>query len=327
MIASGEIRKSAAAGLRLSLETRWNGQWGGLERAELTQQFVLTLTYSRARDLEAVIEDVSHVQNLVTMGMDSASSMTRVTGFRNDLVRQAGDESYPQPVEIYLTLRDAPSEERDDAARPLMGFDSLGGLLTVIRWIQSARRLRPVTGGLLSIRYTPRMFVDNRYDNVIGAAETFDRLSFDNDVRPDGEFRTMVDAIIAGAPVEHQNWTRSILDHANEPRLRDRLVRMCAFVEPVMVALVGDVNQWAQVVATLRNRLTHHDDEQSFEWEWPDVYFLGESVYVLVASSLLVACDVEPPALMAIFDSGRISHLRTVLPPILNRLAGQLPNH
>jgi hypothetical protein len=205
-----------------------------------------------------------------------------------------------------------------------MSFDYLGGLLTIVRWIQSARRMRPVIGGLLSIRNTPNIFLENRYDNLVGAAETFHRIALDNRVRPQHDFDELVAAIVESTEPEHRDWLRGILEHANEPRLRHRLKKMCDAVSPVMTELVGDIDRWTTVVAALRNRLTHHDDTVTFEWEPADAFWLGDSVYVLVATNLLVFCGVETDVLMSLFASGRIMSLKAQLPPVIERLIAQI---
>lgn len=318
----GEI--ASEGGLRVALESRWGQISDDLERVEITQRFVLSIAYPVERDVQDVLEDVGHVQSLITIAMDSPCRLRRVSGYRRDITRKIGTSEYPQPVEMLIRERYGRMPDQQKNPWGLIGFEAIGGLLGIVRWIQSARHFRAVIGALLSIRYMPDMFLENRFDNVIGAAEAFHRMSFDNHVQDKAEFKTQVSTIVSAVPDQYRDWLRSILRYANEPRLRHRLIQMCEMVSPVMEELVGEVELWAKVVATLRNRLTHPDDTVAFEWEPADVLYLGESVYILVASCLLVSCGVEPPTLMAMFGSPRIMNLNGQVAGAVQRLMAQV---
>ena len=58
----------------------------------------------------------------------------------------------------------------------LFNFDDIGGLSGVAGWLKTAERFGPVVGTLLAQWYLPDMHAENRFLNVVIAAEALERI-------------------------------------------------------------------------------------------------------------------------------------------------------
>jgi hypothetical protein len=208
--------------------------------------------------------------------------------------------------------------------RVMFQFEAIGGLPTISRWIKLAREYGVVIDSLLSIRYSAGLYAQNRFNNVISAAESFHRLRFDNFVRPEDEFKTFRRGIIRAVPKEHRQWLGSQLQYSNEPRLRNRLTEMVSYAGNAFATLCADSDIWVTVVTESRNRLTHHDKERQFEFASGDLYFLTESIFMLVMLCLFRECGVASETLEALGETAGIQFLRSKLSEIIARLHEQI---
>lgn len=187
-----------------------------------------------------------------------------------------------------------------------------------------ARKYHIVVGSLLSIRYAAGLYVENRFNNVISAAESFHRLRFSNEVRPKDEYKQFVRELVKLVPKEHRSWLGNQLQYSNEPRLRHRLSEMADHAGAAFTTLHDDPDAWATIVTESRNRLTHHDEEHALNFHGGDLYFLTESVFVLVMLCLFLECEMDGQAITAIGESDSIRFLRGKLTEIMPRLLEQI---
>lgn len=207
----------------------------------------------------------------------------------------------------------------------LFQFQGIGGLPTIARWVNVARKYHTVSGSLLSIRYASGLYVENRFNNVISAAETFHRLRFSNEIMPQEEFKQFRRQLIRAVPAEHRSWLGNQLQYSNEPRLRNRLDEMVAYSGPAFANLYSDVKKWAAVIAGSRNRLTHHDEERKVDFQPGDLVFLTESVFALVMLCLFRECDMDNVSLAdAISENASMGFLRGKLAELIPRLHEQI---
>ena len=232
-----------------------------------------------------------------------------------------------EPIAVYTRLHggDAPEAERFRMPHEMLfTFDDLGGLPARSHgWLDASARLEPVVGALLSHRYVPQLYGENRLQNAVFAAETFDRLCFPNEVLPVAEAQARVDEILAAAPSAHREWLRGQLVYSNEPRFRRRLLRLAEHAGEAFRALVHDVKAWAAAVTNTRNRAVVHrntaDEPESLPWS---LYLLSESTYFLVVLCLLRECEAPEATLVKVQEHRRFRWLAEQLEAEALRLRG-----
>lgn len=97
-------------------------------------------------------------------------------------------------------------------------------------------------------------------------------------------------------PKEHQSWLREQLQYSNEPRLKQRLLRLAGHAGATFEALVRDVDRWTDLVKDARNRSVHRTRQREAT-DGPSLHLLSESAYFLVALCLLRECGASDETL------------------------------
>jgi hypothetical protein len=303
--------------LELKLAFTWSTEGDRVTRFNISQEAHLRLKYPAMRRLDNILTDTNGFQDLITLATDAPTVPTEIKLWRTGLDREITPGKFvPLPIELFVAnaAEQVRQETPQQPERMFFLLNQIGGLGTVGRWIDVSRRYRIVLGNLLTVRYSARLYVENRYQNVISAAETFHRLRFPNYVMPATDFkayrRKLVKAVRETVGRRSADWLMKQLLYSNEPRLKQRLEAMAAYAGEGFEAIVGDVQLWSAVVVMLRNRLTHHDAESNVRRKSEDLHCLADSIYLLVMMCLLRECDVPEGVLENIQSSERIRLLR-----------------
>ncbi len=301
----------------LKIAFSWATGGDGLTRFHISQDTNLCLKYPELKSLNEILTDTNGFQDLITLAVDAPTVPDSITLWRTGLDREiAPGRSVPQAVELFIVnaAEQVRQESPQQPDRMFFLLDHIGGLETVGRWIGVSRQFRIVLGNLLTIRYSARLYEENRYQNVISAAETFHRMRFPNYVMPATEFkpyrRKLIKVVRAAVGKKSAAWLANQLQFSNEPRLKRRLDVLTEYAGTGFAAIVGDVQTWSAVVVMLRNRLTHHDAGQNVKAAPGDLHFLTDTIYLLVMMCLLRECNVPDSVLENIQNSGRIRFLQ-----------------
>jgi len=292
----------------------------------VVQKTTLQITYPIPQPLEHIRDDVRHLQDLLTLATTTASVLEEMVLWRSDITTEYRPGKHRPDAMAYYASQLAERVRLDDPqpARVLFKYQAIGGLATIARWLTVARQYHIVVASLLSIRYSTGLYAENRFNNVIQAAESFHRLRFSNEVRPQAEFDQFAQELVDAVPEEHQKWLGKQLQYTNEPRLWQRLNEMTKHAGAAFSALYEKPGIWVQVAANSRNRLTHHDKDQPVEFRPGDLYFIAESIFLLVMLCLFRECGMDDTALAAIAESASAQFLRDKLAELVPRLHEQM---
>jgi hypothetical protein len=163
-------------------------------------------------------------------------------------------------VHMWLLGDDLPSN--DSSLRPdeqLVPFRALEEpCRAVTSWLDGRESFMVIRARLLSMGYAPLLFEEQRVTNLAQAAESLHRLLWDHPSRPVKEHRARVDAVVAAAPAEHQEWARRVLSNANQLSLRVRVQEIVdQAVRAGMPLGPDDPTVFAKEVSDARNRPSH----------------------------------------------------------------------
>ena len=155
-----EIARIGDEALRLS--STWTLGGDNITQTYLNQGTHLELKYPAPQPLASVLDDVKHLQDLLTLATAAPTVPEEITLWREDIVRELpSGEQRPQPMNYYagqlaerVRLR-APQS----AGKVLFQFNDIGGLPTIAQWVKVAREYHTVSGSLLSIRYAAGLYV------------------------------------------------------------------------------------------------------------------------------------------------------------------------
>jgi hypothetical protein len=311
-------------------ELRLTSSWGLRDRVtetQLTQGTYLTLTYPSPQDLKVILNDLKALQDLLTLAIDAPVVTEEVTLRREDLTHEAGSVAGRPKSLSYYAPQVAERVRLDKPQSPghiLFEYQAIGGLATIARWLVVARKFDIVLGWLLSIRYASGLYVQNRFLNVVSAAESFHRLRFSNELMRGEDFQTFVDELVEAVPEQHREWLAGQLQFSNEPRLRRRLKELARYAGPAFTSVCGRRDRWISLAVEVRNRLTHYDKDRQITFEDGDLYFVAESVYLLVMLCLFRECGVATDVLGRVGDSMNMQFLRQRLVEVMPRLHAQV---
>jgi hypothetical protein len=281
----------------------------------IKQHAHLIIKYAERRRLNDIMEDVSCLQDLVTLAVDAPAVLTEIDLWRSDIVHEHRPD-VPTAIGLYAAFIAENVRQKDPQPSHLMffPFEQVGALDAVGRWLAVSRTYRAVLGSLLTVQYASHLYAENRYYNVITASETFHRIRFPNEVMPRPEYRALgrklVRVISTTLGRGFGAWLNAQLQYANEPRLRARLEELAKYSGPVFSWLVGDVAEWARTVTNARNRLTHHDQNRQLGVDYTRLYYLSDSLYVLVMLCLLRECGLTDQVLEGLKRAPRIVFLK-----------------
>lgn len=298
--------------------------------SHISRKPCLTINYCRRHSFDDINADINGIQDLITLAMDAPAVPTLIQFKRSDITRQAPDGSDVQiPLDAYwLIFAEHVRESKPTGNAMFFNYDQAGGITTVARWLSISRQYRLVLGLLLSIRYSQRLYEENRLTNVISAAETFHRMRFPNEILPASVFksykRRIAKATKASLGRSARDWVNAQLEHSNEPRLRERLGVIAEYCGQSFAEFTGDVQLWARIVVMLRNRLTHHDPNQGIPRQPADLSHITESVYIMTMLALLRECGISEAVYGDFQKSRRIAFVRSQLAELFARLAPYL---
>lgn len=320
--------------LELRLGFTWHTSGDQVTSFNLGQDTWISLKYSDLYDIDEILVDINGLQDLITLAVDAPTVPTEITLWRSGLMQESSHgEARPQAIGLFMAnAAEQVRQEKPQAPHDMFFvFNDVGGLSTVGKWIAVSRKYRIALGSLLTIRYSARLYSENRFSNVVLAAETFHRLRFDNFIIPKDQFksyrRKLVRTIRRTIGRDTSEWLMRQLLYSNEPRLRHRLIEMAEFAGEGFSSIVGDIQSWSAVIVLLRNRLTHHDKDQAFEQIRQDLPVLTDSTYILIMMCLFRECGVPADTLRNIENSMRIHYLKRNVADVIERYRPYLHGH
>ena len=230
-------------------------------KQSVEQTYDFTIRLDEAQPLREVMQLGSALQDLLTICADTTAAITRFSLRHSEVKRESpsGDIKH-RPIELHVQHRGnhaLSDNTRILYPRMLATFDQLGGIDGVGRWLACALKYEGVLSALLSHHYIPMMYTDNRFGNVVTAAEALTRIR------------------CGKQNINLRPALKSLALEAGEP----------------FRAIVQDVNSWTKRIVTTRtNNVVHRGLHEN---EAPDLYALSESVYFLVVMCLLRECGVD----------------------------------
>jgi hypothetical protein len=300
-------------------------KFGGdqLEEFRLRNGCHFEVVTEESRTLDAVIDDAAGIQHLLTLCTGRAVPLQEITLTSEDIEYDFRGEYRMESITYHAALPSSwiKAEKSTKNYEMIATYDQLGGVAGVHRWLKVSRSYSRVLNSLLAARYAKQIYAENRFQNSVGAAETLDRMKFDNFLSLPVEYKAFKKKLVKNVPSEHRDWLHQQLQYSNEPRLKQRLFRLANMAGDPFPTIVGEnVEAWVKVVSGVRNRLTHYDQEQEGAFSGRDLYLLSESVLILLMLCLFVEADVATESLAGVANNQRILLLRRGLTEAVPRL-------
>lgn len=168
-------------------------------------------------------------------------------------------------------------------------------------WLSASRRLEPVMNMFFATRYAETMFEEDRFQNLVQAAEAYHRRIAGS--RPDqAAHAERSAALLSTAPEAHREWLAEVLEVTKEYRLSDRIQGLVELHQWMRGDVVPrNVHKWSVRVAMARNYRAHQD---------PEAQPIGTSANELVGLTQRLTVMMEACLLHELgFDEDRVSEM------------------
>ncbi|MGQ0431270.1 MAG: hypothetical protein ACT452_02545 [Microthrixaceae bacterium] len=241
-------------GMQLDLIEQMGTDGDRITSRAWTRDFVLRLAGDQ-RGIEEFLQTATYVQQLVSIGVDRASTFEAVEFRHPDLAHERpGADPIPLNAEFYAQWLnwEARNTEAIGYHDLLFTLEAAGGMDTVSRWCALAHEHRTAIGRVMVTRHRSSQMLDDKLFNRAAALEGFDRVRHNNDEQSFYK-RIMRCQDLAGAP---------------------------------FTDTMGKPEAWAKVLKASRVDLAHHTDRIPAR-DSELLYWLAESAYYLFVMGML----------------------------------------
>jgi ApeA N-terminal domain 1 len=304
-----------------------NHEWHEVHGVTLRQRPMFRIEYDTMQSFDTIRRDIGRLQSLLILCLDSYAEIDRLLVRRPDVHEHSlsGDDmGVEKNIEVGAQpLRHLSEADRQPISRyrMLLTFDQLGGIDLVANWLDQSQRIQRVLDYMISTQHRP-MYMENRFFNIVGAAEAFQRITDPTSLFPQSQFEELYRKYVEITPDEHREWLRGKIGYAIEPSLRSRLLRLARQSNEATATVTGTTSSkrqdWAWTVATLRNWLAHVHVNAA-EISGADMRALSDSVYSVLRMCMLLDCGLDPSILPTLRES-RAHALRTEIDSVVARV-------
>lgn len=243
----------------------------------LTQDFHFGVERDALVPLTTLLEQVSGLQDLVSIGTGRTAAYTEVSLRHPDVSMPAGKGGEPRylPIEMiarWNTVNDQPAKSLH-ASDMWFTLPDLGGMSGVERWLAVAAANRSALGRVMATRYSKGMYASDRVFNCAAALEAYDRDKLGGSVN-----------------------------------FVDRIKRCAALAGEPFEGLVGDVDAWAAALKDARNDVAHHKARMSSAST--EHLFLGSAAYWLFVLCLLRDSSAPTAVFERMVEHSEYRHLK-----------------
>ncbi len=272
----------AADNFTLALSGVWTMS-GSQQKPGFTEDFSIQINYDELVEFSAIQADVSALQDLITATTDSVTVPNEITLWLPEA--EGEGPSRRAVVQAYAQQSAHSMLTSSKSGDTLLRLGDIGGLPALARWLSFVRDRRVVLGLMLSSTYS-KIYAENKFFNAVSAAETLHRMEFPNELRPADEYKAFRRMLARHVPKRHRSWLSQQLAYSNEPRLRDRLVQLAEY-GGLSAVIACDAPLWAKAVTDARNRMVHHDKGKGPGASIAELYWLAESLKIMVLLCLV----------------------------------------
>lgn len=268
-------------GRSVSLVHRLGRKGDALISRSLTQEFYFHIEESSGVvPMDRALDWASDLQDLVSIATGRPAAFTWLKFANPESYAESADgQRFAEPIHMFAQWK-AKEDSKRRKINPydlLFTFDDFGGIDGIGRWLRTTEAHRDDLGRVMATQYSAGMYASDRLLNCAAALEAFDR---------------------------KQTETTSSM-------FKTRLKRCTELAGPSFVELVGDVDDWLEVVRNHRDEAAHHLGRVA-ELGSATTY-LARSLYYLYAICLLQKSEIPERALAKIAASADYQWLQPLV--------------
>ena len=203
-----------------------------LKEAKITQRAYFEISSSSLRELSEFTALAYKITNLMCFAMDETVSIKTLSAKSSEIMREVGDNQYPEAIKIYY--QSIPYTEKEPSRSlhdMLFTFATIKSNAKEIfnNWINAYEYLSPALGLYFSTKTGAQKYLDGKFLALAQGLETYHRRTSDETLMEPKEFEILVNTILEGFPEARVEWLKGRLIHGNEMNLGKRLKKI---IEP-----------------------------------------------------------------------------------------------
>ena len=232
-----------------------------LKEAKITQRAYFEISSSSLRELSEFTALAYKITNLMCFAMDETVSIKTLSAKSSEIMREVGDNQYPEAIKIYY--QSIPYTEKEPSRSlhdMLFTFATIKSNAKEIfnNWINAYEYLSPALGLYFSTKTGAQKYLDGKFLALAQGLETYHRRTSDETLMEPKEFEILVNTILEGCPEARVEWLKGRLIHGNEMNLGKRLKKI---IEPFKKHLGTSKyrSKLLREIVDTRNYLTHYN--------------------------------------------------------------------
>lgn len=213
-------------------------------------------------EFSKLYEHLSIFSNLLQIAIQEIPSPTYIFGF-SEINAQKLENSihypeiniYYQPIETISTSKNKLPQEF------LFTFKDLNPE-QIINWFNLFEKHKAVFYLYRSLFYSNKLFIENKFLNIVQALESLHSILFDNFYFQKEEFIRRRDNAIQNVPTEEKEWVAAALNSANYKRFKLKIYELLKQKESLSYKFIDDLDLFSSKIRDTRNEYVHHNHQK-----------------------------------------------------------------
>jgi hypothetical protein len=132
-------------------------------------------------------------------------------------------------------------------------------------WFDLKNKIDPVIELFFADMYNPELYLEASFLYIAMAVESYHRRTEpDLTALPKEKFNEKKKLVLDAVHLEHRQWLKKCLEHANEPSFRQRIGNLLNKNSAVARLFIAEFDGFAKEAADTRNYLVHHTPKKGY---------------------------------------------------------------
>ncbi len=253
-----------------------------LKQINIKQKAEIKIEVSEDTSFEELEKIIYHIRNFLTIATMKSVQVLNIKGTTKINEEMIDNEVCRPPVEIlYRQLGMPEGQETLHSSEMFFTYTDISDRFEYFlkNWLKDSTLLEAVYNPYFAMLYNPRMYIEDRFLNLVKAIESFHKYKYDGKYLPDEEYKPIYEALINTIPKEAQKDLKDKLEeylrYGNEFSLRKRMKHIIDKYRDVVDIFIKDRKSFIEKVVNTRNYLIHRN------WQLREHTASGEELYHL----------------------------------------------
>lgn len=235
----------------------------GFKESKITQRAYFKISSDSLCELSEFTTIAFKITNLMCFAMDETVTVKTLSATSTEIMRNVGEEQYPEPIKIYYQSNPYTEKEPNKNWHDMLfTFGTIKSNAEQIfnNWINAYDYLSPALGLYFSTKTGAQKYLDGKFLALAQGLETYHRRTSDETLMEPKEFNALVNTILDGCPEDSYEWLKGRLMHGNEINLGKRIKKI---IEPFKqhIGTSKERRKLLRSIVDTRNYLTHYNND------------------------------------------------------------------